>query len=893
MKQTTFIVRLLIVWCTVTGLLLSGSTGKIAGKVTSTNTKEPLLGVNIVIDGTRLGASTDIDGNYNILNVAPGTYILRASAVGYQSVSVSQIKVSVDQTTRIDFTLADETVELNQEVLIVAERPIVQKDLTSTSSKVSADQIKAFPVEDVSGLVNLQAGVVEGHFRGGRSGEVLYLIDGIPVSDSYSGGAGVSAENQSIQELEVISGTFNAEYGQAMSGVVNQITKDGSDQFHGSISVYAGDYISGRNNTFMNPDSVRRGNLTIPQLPTDEYNHISPADIYDLQGTISGPVIGSDVTFFLSGRKYTNEGFLYGRRIFLPNDSANFSSNDPVEWYRGATGDNNYVSMNFEHRATIQAKLTVRAFETDKFRFSYLGQSRDWQNYDHQYKYNPDGAFKSFSSGALASINYVNVASSETFSELNVAWYNTKEESYVFEDPSDTRFPVYTRRLQSSGSAFLTGGAEDVHFHRELRYWLGKGDIVSQLDNQNQVKAGFEWKQYRLWINNFGILNDQTTNYIATPVYYGGSEFASVTFHPIQGSAYLQDKFESQSIIVNIGLRFDYFDSKAKVLTEQLKLSRIARQKPAEPEFQMSPRFGIAFPITDQGVLHLSYGHFFQIPQFDLMYLNPAYNINKSESFQVGNPGLRSERTVSYELGLQQQVAEYIGIDLTVYYKDVRNLLGTQIFDIGNGTKYSQYVNQDYGNTRGFIFSAEKRLADGFGATLDYTFQIAKGNASDPNSVFLDNQSDPPVESQRQMAPLDWDRRQSLNVSLTFGEPNDFTITTIGRIGTGLPYTPALQNQRTGLINSETRPYGYSVDLYATKYVSLAGYALSIFAKVYNLFDTENELNVFGDTGRANYSVQAGFSGRPRGINSLEEYYTRPDFYSAPRQIVVGLELIL
>jgi hypothetical protein len=214
MKQ---LLRIVIVSCIVAGNILAGSTGKIAGKAIDSKTKEPLVGVNIIVDGTKTGASTDIDGNYNILNLSPGVYSLRASAIGYRPVTVSQIKVSIDLTTRIDFSLSDVTVELGQEVLIVAQRPIVQKDLTSTSSKISADQIKAFPVEDVAGLVNLQAGVVEGHFRGGRSGEVLYLIDGIPVSDSYSGGAGVSAENQSIQELEVISGTFNAEYGQAMS----------------------------------------------------------------------------------------------------------------------------------------------------------------------------------------------------------------------------------------------------------------------------------------------------------------------------------------------------------------------------------------------------------------------------------------------------------------------------------------------------------------------------------------------------------------------------------------------------------------------------------------------------------------------------------------------------
>jgi outer membrane receptor protein involved in Fe transport len=883
---------LLTAWCICAVHLFAGSTGKIAGTAVDAKTKEPIVGISIIVDGTRTGASTDIDGNYTILNVAPGIYTLRASGIGYRTMTITKVTVSVDLTTRIDFSLADETVQLDQEVLIVAQRPIVQKDLTSTSSKVSADQIKAFPVEDVAGLVNLQAGVVEGHFRGGRSGEVLYLIDGIPVSDSYSGGAGVSAENQSIQELEVISGTFNAEYGQAMSGVVNQVTKDGTEHFHASLSVSAGDYVSGRSFTFLDPAAVRSGDMSKPIQPTEEYSHLSPLDIYDLQGTMSGPVTGPEVTFFLSGRKYSNDGYLYGRRIFNPNDSANFSSNDPSQWYRGATGDNAFVSMNAEHRMTMQGKISIQASGEDKFRLSFLGQQRDWQNYLHQYKYNPDGAYKSYSSGILASINYVHVPNSNTFIDVNGAWYRTTEASYVYSDPSDPRFPVYTRKLQSSGSAFLTGGAEESHIHRELRYWLGKADIVSQIDHRNQVKAGVEAKVYRVWINNFGVQNDQTTGYVPRPVYFGSSNFANVALYPQQASFYLQDKMEYESIILNIGFRVDYFNSKANVLTEQLKLNRTAAQAPADPEFQVSPRFGLAFPITEQGVLHLSYGHFFQIPQFDLMYLNPSYNINATESFQVGNPGLRSERTVAYELGLQQQVAEYVGIDLTVYYKDVRNLLGTQIFDIGNGNKYSQYVNQDYGNTRGCIISVERRIADGFGATLDYTFQIAKGNASDPNSVFLDNQSDPPIESQRQLTPLDWDRRHSLNVSLTFGQPDDFTITTIGRVGSGLPYTPALQNQRTGLVNSETRPFQYSVDLYATQHFSFAGYTASLFAKFYNLFDTENELNIFTDTGRANYSVQAGYSGRPRGINSTEEYYTRPDFYSAPRQIVAGVEFI-
>jgi hypothetical protein len=130
-------------------------------------------------------------------------------------------------------------------------------------------------------------------------------------------------------------------------------------------------------------------------------------------------------------------------------------------------------------------------------------------------------------------------------------------------------------------------------------------------------------------------------------------------------------------------------------------------------------------------------------------------------------------------------------------------------------------------------------------------------------------------------------------VTATIGALQDFTVTLIGKLGSGLPYTPALFNQRTGLLNSETRPTTVNVDLYATKYLDLFGSPINIFVKVYNLFDTKNELDVFSDTGRASYSVQANYEGMPRGINTIQEYYTRPDFYSAPRQVILGFGITM
>ncbi|HLP18481.1 MAG TPA: carboxypeptidase-like regulatory domain-containing protein, partial [Bacteroidota bacterium] len=400
----------------VSGWMFAASTGKISGKITDASTHEPLIGVSVTVEGTRTGGASDPDGNYFVLNVPPGTYTLHASAVGYRPSTVTNVKVQVDLTTNVDFALTSATVELKDEVVIVAQRPIVQRDLTSSSNKVSADQIKSFPVEDVSGLVNLQAGVVDGHFRGGRSGEVLYLIDGIPVTDAYSGNAGVTAENQSIQELEVISGTFNAEYGEAMSGIVNQVTKEGGEKFSGELSFYTGDYISNHKDLFPHIDKI------------------SPQDIYNIQGSLSGPIV-PDVSFFISGRKYYNDGYLYGIRKFMPTDSSNFSSNNPSQWYIGATGDNKYVPMNPEDRITLQGKISVRLFQGDKLRLQALVQNRDFRNYDYRYKYDPNGNYYNFTRGLLASASYTRVFSASTFLEVHTAWFNNKEQSYVYEDP--------------------------------------------------------------------------------------------------------------------------------------------------------------------------------------------------------------------------------------------------------------------------------------------------------------------------------------------------------------------------------------------------------------------------------------------------------------------------
>jgi len=904
-----FISFLLFFLSLITFQLSAGTTGKISGKVVDAKTKEALFGANVIVEGTTYGAATDIDGNYFIINIPPGTYSVRASSVGYSSITFSNVKVSVDQTTKVDFELNEEAVEL-ENVVVSATRPIVQKDLTSTETKISGDDIALLPVEDVQSVINLQAGVVDGHFRGGRIGEVKYLIDGVSANDAFSGTPAIEAEVNSIQEVQILTGTFNAEYGEALSGVVNQVTKIAGDEYEINFSAYSGDYISSRDNLFENIDDI------------------TPKDVYNFQGNFSGPVPGTDnlVKFFLSGRYNYDDGFIYGRRVFNPSDSSNFSS-EPN--YIGATGDGAYVPMNFNEKLSLQGKLAFNVGTGRGIVLNALYSNSKWKDYDHRFKLNPDGDYKKFNESLLGSISYTYVLSNSAFIDFLGSAFVSYYQQYVYPlldesgnelnfHASDTFHPVILTgihpdtnyvnpdRLEDvSGSAFLSGGTQNWHFYHDTKTYTGKIDFTAQLDQVNQLKTGIEYLYHDLSYQDFQIEIDASTNFIPALPDTGAFNYNNYQSNPFQVAAYIQDKIELDYLIINAGLRFDYFEPDGKYLKDPNNIAVLDELSPpfpdelfedAKPKYQVSPRVGISYPMSEYGAIHVSYGHFFQVPPYEYLYRNPNFRIPLTGNFPaqigntIGNADLKPQQTIMYEIGLQQELTPEIGFTLTAYLKDIRNLLGTEIYIKNEFKKFSKLINRDYGQVKGITLSLEKRFGGWFGASIDYTYQVAEGNASDPNDAFDKAQATPPIEINKQLVALDWDRRHSLNFTLTAGIPGNIIGSVIGRLGSGLPYTPALQNQRTGLENSDNRPGIFNVDLYLTKYFNLLEQQISLFLKVYNLFDTENELEVFGDTGRAGYTLElTRGQAPPRGVNTLEEYFTRPDFYSAPRQIIVGV----
>ncbi|RMG61009.1 MAG: TonB-dependent receptor [Calditrichaeota bacterium] len=883
--ETTLLLLVAVFACLIAvPRLQAGTTGKIAGVVKDAKTGEPLPGANVFIEGLPLGAATDEDGTYFILNVPPGTYAVTAQLIGYQTTKITDVKVMVDLTTRLDFELSPEAVE-GEEVVVVAKRPMIQKDVVSTEVRVSKDEIQLMPVDNFNEVVEVQAGVVEGHFRGGRLGEVMYLVDGIPVNDNFNNAMAATVENSFIQELQVISGTFSAEYGQAMSGVVNIITREGSDRLEGHVNLYAGNYLTPHDKIFWN------------------LGHADGKDIQNLELSLSGPVpLWKKLKFFVNSRLYDDNGRFYGRRVYTIEDD------DPFQPH----GDSAFVPMGNYKSFSLQGKLSYYLLPQVKLSYTVLLDDIETKGYDHAFRLAPDGIKTHFQNKIHQNFIINHTLSKSTFYTLKLARTEANYRGYVFEDPFDPRYVIPERGNPRSGYTFRSGGNQSDRYDRTTTTYLSRLDVTSQFQRHHKLGLGAEFKQHEVenFYTRFRAASQDPTQY--HDIVYPEPKSPGHEFYfkkPREFAAYLQDVMEYEDLVVNAGVRFDYFDPNTEMpadLRNPLFIPQFpSGERRARVKTQVSPRLGVAFPISSQGVIHVSYGHFFQIPNFDQLYrgifddngvtkTQVASSTGESGALDVvvGNPDLRPQQTISYEVGFKQVLIENLAMELTAYYRDIRNLVDTEILETYNGNKYARFINRDYGNVRGIILSFEKRFARHWGMRVDYTYQFAEGNASDPQSVFQDNQSDPPNEPEKKMIRLDWDQRHTLNFSFAMGTPGNWNMTLLGKMGSGTPYTADKFFNPVDITfrNDRNKPAVYTFDLRADKQFSFKGTRITAYLFIDNLFDRLNEKIVYGSSGRAGFDYNTKFAGDIVGLHTIEEFVLNPAFYDPPRQFRVGIK---
>ncbi|MCK6604180.1 MAG: TonB-dependent receptor [Ignavibacteriaceae bacterium] len=854
------------------GQLSAQTSGKLSGRVLD-NEGNPLVGANVIIDGTNQGAATDFEGYYSIINIRAGTYTVKYRYIGYQSKTVESVRISADKTTTIDMVLEFETIK-GEEVVVTAKKPIVEFNETSSVVSVNKDEIDVLPVQSLNEIVNLQAGVIDGHFRGGRLGEVQYQVDGVTVNNPFNNASSLELDKSVIEEVQVISGTFDAKYGQAMSGVVNAVLRSGSDKFEFSGEVFSGGNFSTDTERYPNADKIR------------------PVQIQNYQITVLGPTPLPSTTFFLSGRHYRNNGYLYGERRFLPTDQSDFEKK-----IFNASGDNELVAMALTREWSGQGKITNRSFSGLELAYQATLNLVERTPYIHSFRFNPDGVKSNNTISVSHGFSVTHSLSDKMFYKINGRQNYFEYTDYKYEDLYD---PRYLAAGEPKGDANYEDGAivqgvDLGRYKQSTNSVILKGDFTWQADRIHLLEAGAEFNYSDILFGSPGFL--VSTNVNGVQVLQPRENIPRVpgvqSYYPLQFAAYAQDRIELGDLVVRGGLRLELFDARSTIPSDlanpanSIQGAPVSVPKATSVKWALAPRLGFSFPLTVSSSVYFSYGHFFQLPGLGLLYGNADYSLLDQLqaggiSYGVmGNPDLKPEFTVQYETGYKQAIGNSLGVELSFFYKDIKDLLGVEFVSTYTAAEYGRFTNVDFGSVYGFTLSLSQRNWGNLSTSVDYTLQFAEGNSSDPRETA--NRAASGQDARPRTISFGWDQRSTLNASIIYAVPGDFTVSSIIRFGSGQPYTPEIGSGFNARLETNTgRKDSYVlVDLRAEKFFDAGPVNLSLFARVSNLFNNHYVNGfVFSSTGSPDYSLN------PSSVRSV---LNDPSRFYEPRRIEIGI----
>ena len=917
---------------------LAGTTGKLMGRVINEK-KEPLAGVNVRIDGQRLGAITDDSGNYFIIGIPGGHYTVRMNLVGYGAYSADGVTVSADFTTTLNATMRIEAVEMTG-VAIDAQRPLLQRDATGTTRFITGDEIAKLPTRGYRDAAAQQTGVVNfkrqidnesqnGNtliIRGGRPNETAYFVDGFSQQDPLTGTSSTSISNAAIEEVVVLTGGFNAEYGRIMSGAVNVLTKEGADKYFGSVEAVSdmmgGDWIGSRKT---------------------DYN------VYDF--ALGGPVLPSmdNLSFYVSSE-----------RRWQADRSPSFLTDQFRNQLSGLGLDSDYKPSNNSGGYTFQGKLGWQINDAMSFKVGGIGSEENWREYTHAYLFNLEHAAKYLDRNKSFTANFNHVVSPKTFYNIGANWFETlrkRGDGLAFDRLAEYYRPTNPRFDPDVPLFFERGHVFDDYLQRNSSYYGVQGSMTSQVNRYHQLKAGADFQRHTLRLFNhffpvqLGGANPNLTDwdgygYNMDVIRDGLGNITRIDLkevddgrdgakHPKTWSAYVQDKFEREGVIVNGGLRLDHInvDTEALVsetrplgdpdavgnLTDSLETSDLTSNKTYA---RLSPRLGVAFPVDEKTQLRFNYGQFYQQPNLQDLYVSYRFLQHKVRTggyfVGFGNPNLKPEQTTAYEVGVARQIGDKARVDITAYYKDVKDLVEiTNVPSFPNS--FSTYRNRDFATIKGVDIGYTTRKVNNVSASINYSLSYAQGTGSVSNSQgnIAWTASNPP----KQTAPLDFDQRHKLSMNLDWSlgkgqgptvggwHPfEDLGLNVLYNVGSGTPYTPTgVYNEVTlanvnsspiGPLNSRYGPWTSNLDLKATRGFQLGGTKLEASLWVLNVLDADNANGVYTGTGSAfttgwlNTEDGQSFIGNTADKNGEALYnlaQNNPNIYSNPRLVRFGI----
>ncbi len=793
--------------------------GSIHGTITDRDTEEPLEGALVKVEGLPWGGYTDGNGRYRILNLAPDTYTISVSLIGYAETTVKGIWVRSGRSYEQNVGLVPAPIEFEGTVVEASRVPILQPDITDTRQTVSAGEIRQLPVEDIEEIIELQAGVINGTIRGGRIGQEVYVIDGVKMKNFQEGsqeGLGLDMGILALQELSVVTNGFSAEYGQALSGVINLVTKEGGRKHEGAVRITSDGFL---------PDDHTYG-----------YNR--------LEASVGGPLDDSARL-----------------RYFLSLDGEGSMDSDPVSVgvLRPDGSTINRLPHNEGDDLNLFGKLSYWATKDLKFTWSWLSSRNQQRFFDPHYKYNLDNTLSQRSKGNLINFTMSRIRSSSSsrasIIDARISFYRNDrylgvlEEGY-FDDRSvlfgftfsDYRFrgeefvemdPV--GQLGAGGAIpgyeVPTATGENGYGVQDTSIFIDAGQnplVVRQL--YEFVDIGIDWdnrfeQDFALKTGAELKLNHSKT-FQRLNAYQPGGLPNFIEFYPVLGASYVQGQITAPGLVIDLGLRFDMFLPRIDY-PENFSFPALGIRS-SENKFALNPRLGTSIMLGEKDLMRINYGVFRQTPDFqylfDIAFTDPFRFGNRRR----GNPELQFERTTQYEFAYSRAFTEDLSFTAGMYLKQLENLVASRPTTlIEDDPQNARFFNDDFGSVRGIDLILRKRMNEYLGFTVNYTYQEARGMVSDAFQLFSNEVFDPifreVVDLGKKEFPLDFDQTHTGNLIVEAMIPGN-----VGRLsafllplsklriystfeyGSGLPFTKTKIDTTivAGRVEEELVPFG-------------------------------------------------------------------------------------
>jgi len=859
----------------------AAGTGRIVGRVWDKATGEPVVGAAVEVKGADLGATTDEDGRYLIAGVPAGTCTIVTSALGFEPGRRPGVVVSADQTATADFRLKTTVILIGDMGPSPGYRsPTFRHDVAQTERILESGALNVLPLSTVGELLAPMPGVTSGreandlHIRGGRSDDVGYLVNGTQVRDVLTGEpwAGHVLPGIDVRELRLVTGGMNAEYGDAMSGVVEAASRSpsesGADMRCATDAMFPEQGLNfgyrlaqGRVSGALAGDALRYG-------ISGEYSRTNDSRVGLYQVLQPGSHVALEGKAVFNPRRWhllaPNSGYAVLDGQVSDGQSLSYDNPEypPEAWKYGEAGNQakrnlgnrlnlniQYWSRSGEDRANLavsagfvnsQVIRSPRDFAAERADLSgvagFLDRSGIWARY----------AFKG-SDWLLRNPSDSYVANGETVPgpmppEVAVRHlYEAYRVNGGASVPENWQAPFMgTENPYGVSGLFATSGDADFHYHlMSSRYLNG---TYTYERRKHRVKAGVN-------LNSHDVrMYENSEPWSAT------ARFRILHARPFTASAYAQDEADFEHFVVQAGVRLDELvaNAKVRVFPESIGGSPGVRDSavPATPKLQISPRLGFTFPFSEGMKLRASLGHFTRYPDFQYLYPNllSSKEIVAQPGILVGNPDLSAEKSDAFELGFDMQPNYTFEFSIAAYYRDLRELTVMRV--VQAQPAYLSYTNQGQAVCKGLEAVVLKKLSDYWYADASYTLSFAQGSESLANGFYW------PANGSYF---LEYDRRHKLDLLLGFRVDGrsrlrllrDFDAGVICRYASGLPYTPIDRlGQATGPFNSARTPDNFSIDMRLIKSVLLGQVYLSIFCDIFNLFDSRLVTSVYPATGR-------------------------------------------